>query len=173
MCLGVLRVSAVEQSVEGSWWSLEPRATRGTCQRPRFAEAATAPYCSAHQGLPATLPSPISDGYLLLSAVLLAKGAEPGEEEEDSSPRRVHRDTLSLSPRLGQQNQPHTPSQWRKNGAGLSLQMPGLPAPLTPWCLACSPLPSAASVKWDDGNSRNCAGLLGGLHGVMDVHSAL
>lgn len=136
---------AVEQSGEGTWWSLEPLTKHGTCQRPRFAEAATAPHCSAHQGLPATLPSPISDGYLLLSAVLLAKGAEPGEEEDDSSPRRIHRDTSSLSLRLGQQNRPHAPSQRGKNGAGLSLQMPGLPAPLPPQVPSVQP-PSERSI---------------------------
>lgn len=59
------------------------------------------PHHSSIPGLPATVPPPhpVNDGNLLLPAVLLAEGAQPGEEEDNSS--RIHRDTSSLSPLPG------------------------------------------------------------------------
>lgn len=106
-CLGVLWVPIVEQSGEGSGRTPEPRAKHGTCQRPRCAEAAPR-------------RSPIRDGYFLLPAVLLAEGAEPGEEEDGSSPGRVHRDASSLSPPPGSaEPAPHTqPAEEERGGAG-------------------------------------------------------
>lgn len=97
----MLWAPTVEQSGEGSWRPPEPQTKHDACQSPRFAEAADNTTLFRPPRVASNSPLPLSDGYLLLPAVLLAQGAKPGEEEEDSTPGRVQRDTSSLSPPPG------------------------------------------------------------------------